>query len=66
MRALAWVEGASRLGWDTFPRTRVGQTDAAASAIGAFRLPPGHGERRGLHFERFLLAAALPEGPDGG
>ena len=39
--------------------------NAAASAIGAFRLPPGRGERRCQHFGRFLLAAASPEGLDG-
>ena len=36
--------------------------DAAASTIGGFCLPTGHGERRGKHFGRFSLAAASPEG----
>ena len=31
--------------------------DAAASAIGFFRLPPVHGERPGQQFGRFSLAA---------
>ena len=34
----------------------MGQRDAAASAIGFFRLPAGRGERRGKHFGRFSLA----------
>ena len=36
-------------------------TDASANTIGFFRLPPGHGERRGKQFGLFSLGATSPE-----